>query len=146
VRIDILHPYHHHIIVVVFVIVTTRTTVSSASRCRHFRKITRFIYALAFRTKCPLGIVISVFDEIKFVVRFVHVRYRVISLPDGEITLVISITQIYGGKVARREDGALPVQRHDGKSVRLRFHSTSSFFKFTRVYHRNRIHIYPQKL
>ena len=42
-----------------------------------------------------------VFSEIKFI-RFIHVQYRVISLKNRQTELVISVTQIYGGKVIRR--------------------------------------------
>jgi len=102
----------------------------------------------------PSGIVISAsLAKIKFVVRFIHIRYHVISLKNRQTELVISVIQIYGGKVVRREDDALLAQhkhqRHDGKSVRLilSFHSTSSSFLNSRASTvcRNRRYIYPQK-
>ena len=62
----------------------------------------------------------------------------VINLKNRQTELV-SVTQIYGGKVIRCEDGVLPAQRkrqwHDGKNVRLilRFHSISSSFLNSRA-------------
>ena len=92
----------------------------------------------------PSGIVISATTtrgEIKFVIRFVHVWYHVISLKNRQTELVISVTQIYGGEVIRREDGALSAQRkrqrHDGKkrstNTKISQHLVE-LFKFTRVY------------
>jgi len=73
----------------------------------------------------PLGIIIFVFVvEIKFIVRFVHVRYRMISLKDlkDQTELVVVVTQLYNRKIVCREDIALPAQRkyqrYYGKSVR----------------------------
>jgi len=90
-----------------------------------------------------------VFSKIKFI-RFIHVQYRLISLKNRQIELVISVTQIYGGKVIRREDGALPAQRkRQWKSARLTKisqHSSSFLNSRASTVYRNRRHICPQKL
>jgi len=66
--------------------------------------------------------------------------YSVISIQNRQSELVIAVTQIYGGKVVRREDGALSVQ-HKRSATCWKKHSTNTefsrhlveLFKFTYI-------------
>ena len=64
-----------------------------------------------------------------------------ISIQNRQSELVIAVTQIYGGKVVRREDGALSVQRkrsatcwkkHSTNTVEFSRHLVE-LFKFTYI-------------
>jgi len=57
----------------------------------------------------PSGIVISMFSLKRNKICYsIHSNNRVINLKNRQTELVISVTQIYGGKIIRLKDGAFP--------------------------------------